>query len=333
MTDPKSHSNMNSADKIRAVDLASLRDDDEITLSEVVQMTRDTMDLTKYENDETVLLVRGGRTGQKLHKAWRGSSCLLCGIWIRHDVSHFIYRGDYANVPIKHLCEKCFPPIVYTSVDDMTNDKSFFIGDMVKVDGANYSDDMILADAIHDAIITGVVGNMYRVLLEDGTAVVAVVDPSDLQLVIPDFWTVTRELADMIRDHMIKTRKGTINPDTEIAGRFKYGGHGKFPFDSETYKCRQCGRHFKTGDPSIRFTFMDADRIGWIHADACDPVAVGDRVRIHDDAPVDDIYKGKTGTIAFIEHDPTEPGPLYMIDIDDRGQSGLYDNTVFIRIS
>lgn len=58
---------------------------------------------SKYET----ILVRGGRTGQKLHLAVVGSSCLYCGRWVKHGVVHFQVR-DLTRIPVKDLCEKCF---------------------------------------------------------------------------------------------------------------------------------------------------------------------------------------------------------------------------------
>jgi len=53
------------------------------------------------------LLIRGGRTGQKLHYSYEGTSCALgCGRWFKVNVSRLAV--DLKRVPVSALCDKCF---------------------------------------------------------------------------------------------------------------------------------------------------------------------------------------------------------------------------------
>lgn len=61
------------------------------------------------------MIVRGGRTGRKLHLASRGKSSLRCGHWTKHNVAAFRVTAAsdenverYRTTHAKHLCEKCF---------------------------------------------------------------------------------------------------------------------------------------------------------------------------------------------------------------------------------
>jgi len=61
----------------------------------------------------TKILVKGGRTGAKLHLATVGSSSLSCGHWTRADISAFFVSDDLSEENLilqkARLCEKCFP--------------------------------------------------------------------------------------------------------------------------------------------------------------------------------------------------------------------------------
>lgn len=55
-----------------------------------------------------ILIVRGGRTGRKVHRMWRGSSCLACGRWVRAGAPAFeIPQGT--EIAEANMCKKCFP--------------------------------------------------------------------------------------------------------------------------------------------------------------------------------------------------------------------------------
>ena len=55
------------------------------------------------------LIVRGGRTGEKIHRALCGGSSLGCGRWVKHAIHHFALRpGDVLRVRAGDFCEHCF---------------------------------------------------------------------------------------------------------------------------------------------------------------------------------------------------------------------------------
>ncbi len=57
------------------------------------------------------ILVRGGRTGRKVHTASNGGSGSDCGHWFKAHTSHFKIADDTLENRAKyhrHLCEKCF---------------------------------------------------------------------------------------------------------------------------------------------------------------------------------------------------------------------------------
>jgi hypothetical protein len=55
------------------------------------------------------IFCRGGRTGQKIHRASAGSSVLDCGIWLKADVGHFALKpADVQRANAARLCERCF---------------------------------------------------------------------------------------------------------------------------------------------------------------------------------------------------------------------------------
>ena len=57
------------------------------------------------------IFCRGGRTGQKVHKAHPGSSVLDCGHWLKGAASYFKVSNASPESQEKfkgRLCEKCF---------------------------------------------------------------------------------------------------------------------------------------------------------------------------------------------------------------------------------
>ncbi len=67
----------------------------------------------------TNILVRGGYTGTKLHRARAGGSSLGCGYWTKTSVARFAVADNVRDETLearKHeLCERCFPGIAVVS--------------------------------------------------------------------------------------------------------------------------------------------------------------------------------------------------------------------------
>jgi len=70
------------------------------------------------------ILVKGGFSGKKLHRASNGSSCLACGHWTKTHVTRFQVADDVSDETLKkfhddgyEMCEKCFPQFAEANAD------------------------------------------------------------------------------------------------------------------------------------------------------------------------------------------------------------------------
>jgi len=72
-------------------------------------MATKTIGELKANLDDARILCRGGFKGKKVHIAYKGSSTLSCGHWLRVQAGNFeIQSADDVEVDTKNLCSKCF---------------------------------------------------------------------------------------------------------------------------------------------------------------------------------------------------------------------------------
>ena len=70
------------------------------------------------------ILVKGGFSGKKLHRANNGSSSLSCGHWTKTAVTRFQVADNVSDETLKkfhddgyEMCEKCFPQFAEANAD------------------------------------------------------------------------------------------------------------------------------------------------------------------------------------------------------------------------